>query len=163
MPINDLRLELSNPGILEVSCYNGALDVHVYWNQPMRNMYPEASVPTATRVTAYIGDMQPWQMAWTHERGGRISGVPRTQLSISSGIDSAIFGLLGMDNLAERNSEMFEWNAATFVGRLARESSELPGGAVRLSAKDSVGRSINASFRLAGLADMVRQEFRSCA
>ena len=114
----------SEGNVLEFACSGSDLVVHMYWGQSMRNIYPDSSVPTAAKVTARFSSGNSWEMGWTHERDGRISGEPKTQLGISSTIDSAIFSLFGLDGVSSRNSKMFDWNAIELLRRMINEENK---------------------------------------
>jgi len=152
----------SEGNVLEFTCKGGSLDAHMYWQQSMKNMYPDASVPTATRVTASFSSGATFDMAWTHERDGRISGVPKTQLGISSNLDSAIFKMLGLDGMASRNKELFNWTAFSLLQKMVSAESASSENVVRFAARDAIGRNIYASFHLAGLTRHVDIALKAC-
>ena len=152
----------SKGNVLEFTCSGRDLVVHMYWGQSMKNIYPDASVPTATKVTARFSSGNSWDMGWTHEQDGRVSGVPKTQLGISSTIDSAIFGLLGLDGIAKKNSQMFDWHALELLQRMINEEKKSTDGLVQFVSRDTIGRNITATFKIRGLTKRVSSEMKSC-
>jgi len=152
----------SRGNVLEFTCSGGSLDANIYWQQEMKNMYPDASVPTATRISARFSSGSTWDMAWTHERGGRISGVPKVQLGASSTIDSAIFSLLGLDGMASRNKEMFNWTAFGLLKKMVSNESTVSDSVVQFASRDAIGRNIYASFDLAGLSQQAANTLKGC-
>ena len=101
-------------------------------------------------------------MAWTHERGGLISGVPKVQLGASSFIDSAIFSLLGLDGMASRNKEMFDWTAFGLLKKMVSTESSASDSVVQFASRDSMGRNIYASFKLTGLSQHAGNALKAC-
>jgi len=121
----------------------------------MKNMYPESSNQEAVRVSAKFGQADWKTLAWSLSRDRFVTYPPTAFNSNGSGVDSAIFSLLGMDTISKRNSAMFEWNARSFVN-LVRGNNHLV-----LSARDSSNRDVTLNIDLTGYSETARQHFGS--
>lgn len=144
----------ANP-FLRVACGSDGVNVAIMWGKPMKNMYPESSNQEAVRVSAKFGQAD-WQtIAWSLSRDRFVTYPPTAFNSIGSGVDSAIFSLLGMDTISKRNSAMFEWNARSFVN-LVRSNNKLV-----LSARDSSNRDVTLNIDLTGYRESARKHFSS--
>ncbi len=146
---------------LRVACMSDGMDVEVMWGAPMKNMYPDKSVPTSTRVSAQFGDSAVWDMGWQPSSDGFVTRAPGVQLDVASGIDSFLFSLLGMDSISKKNKEMFNWTAEQFVNRIAKQAhSSSENHFLRLSAKNTSNSKLTLKFDLTGFNELANQHFK---
>lgn len=137
------------------------MDIEVMWGAPMKNMYPDASMPTATRVFAEFGGAAKWDMGWQPSSDGFITRAPGVQLDVGSSLDSFIFSILGMDSISKSNKEMFNWSAEQFFNRMAKQAhSSSENHLLRLSARNTSNRKLTLEFDLTGLNESANQHFK---
>ena len=125
------------------------------WGKPMKNMYPEASNQEAVRVSVKFGQSGWETLAWAMTNDRFVTFPPTAFNSIGSGLDSAIFSLLGMDKISQRNSEMFDWSARSFVSQIRRNDSLV------VSARDSSNRDVTLNVDISGYSELARKHFGS--
>lgn len=142
----------ANP-FLRVECKSSGVNVVVMWGKPMKNMYPESSNQEAVRVDAKFGRSGWKTLAWALSGDRFVTYPPTAFNAVGSGVDSAIFSLLGMDSISKRNSAMFAWNARSFVNQLRSHDSLV------LSAQDSSNREVKLNIDLAGYRELSQQHF----
>ncbi len=149
----------SSQTTIRMSCTKNGMGVEVIWGEPLKNLYPNESVPTATRVFAKFGNSAVWDMAWQPVSNSTVTREPSVQLDISSNIDSAIFSLLGMESISKKNKDMFDWTPEQFFNRMAKQEHVSKNPILKLSAKTAGNQNLTSVFDLTGFNEIAKQKF----
>jgi len=161
LSLNSEQVDGGSDSRLQISCTSSGMNVEVTWNTPIKNIYPSASVPAANRIMVQFGQSSAWETGWHPSSKGYVTSAPGVQLDLASGIDSAIFSLLGMDNISKRNKEMFDWTAEQFVSRIAQQADpSSQDNYLILRTRGANNAQVNSIYDLTGFNSQANKYFK---